>query len=388
VRTRSAWAWGILAVACLLATLHPAGGVGQASAKVIVQPTPAEATPAPQVNEAAAKSFVLESGRDELLEQLRAESRQPRGGEATLRLGLLYLHGLRVPQDARNAQALFERSLAQGERRAAAALAWCVMDGCVRSADSMGALGVIGRYRNAAPGRMDYLEWLALGRQMPSEARERQRAQLLDRALRARDLHAQNERGIQLFEEERFAEAAELFRLATQQGSQAANRNLELVRARLSDLEAREALAKAGTPADAERLFGRAQAAHRGLGRPANYAEALALYRQDAESDCVAFACRRHSRSDLDAATGPGRHPARSRHAAAQCRTSAACARAQSGLRLPAGGTAHAGCDSLGPQEPAGLGAAGSPAPPKRSVPLDSKRRLPRPVPARRPLSS
>ncbi|HET7773230.1 MAG TPA: hypothetical protein VFK82_05350, partial [Burkholderiaceae bacterium] len=187
MRLRSAWAWGILAVACLIAAMHRADGIGQASAKVIVQPGPAEAAPMPQGNEAAAKSFVLESGRDELLEQLRSESRQPRGGEATLRLGLLYLHGLRVPQDAGNAQPLFERALAQGERRAAAALAWCLMDGCVRSADVTGALNFIGRHRSAAPGRMDYLEWLALGRQMPSDARDRQRAQALDRALKARD---------------------------------------------------------------------------------------------------------------------------------------------------------------------------------------------------------
>lgn len=275
-------AWHALAVLGLWAALLAPGAEHGTLAKVIVQPAPPEAPPPAPADEVSAKSYIVDSGRDELLEQLRAESKQAKGGEASLRLGLLYLHGLRVPQDARSAQALFERAVTQGERRAAAAVAWCLLEGCVRSPDVGGALTYIARNRGAMPARMDYLEWLALGRQLTSDSRDRQRAQLLDRAVRARDLHAQIEQGVQRFEEDRYADSAELFRLATQQGSQAASRNLELVRQRIAEQEASSALASAGTPAEAQRLFARAQAAHRGIARPINYAEALTLYRQAA----------------------------------------------------------------------------------------------------------
>jgi TPR repeat protein len=135
-------------------------------------------------------------------------------------------------------------------------------------------------------GRAEYLQWLLNEQQAPvavarpgaapSHAPAPVNGRLLQ-AARQGDAQARVELGIQAATRREYTEAQRWFRSAT--GSRAAAINLQRVdeMARVSQRTA------APNTSRAEALFDQAQKLHRGQGVPANYAEAIRLYRQAAQ---------------------------------------------------------------------------------------------------------
>jgi hypothetical protein len=192
-------------------------------------------------------------------------------------LGLLYLHGIAVNQDAGQAQAWFEKAAALGHPLAPAGLAWCHMEGCGSSADPNEAQVWIARLRRADPARADYLEWLLTRRLAPVEitpdsALAIQQRQRLVRASRGRNPHAQLELAMEEVAQGKTELALEGFRQAAPT-PHAASANPSQQAPESDEIHS------GGTPSTAQGQIELARRYHRGEGVPSNYAEAIRLYR-------------------------------------------------------------------------------------------------------------
>jgi uncharacterized protein len=224
-------------------------------------------------------------------DNLRSKSR-PKGnsdalspGHAAWILGLIYLHGAGVEQNAALAQTWFERALELGSSQALAGAAWCAIDGCrgmptpAKADQWTKPLEAVNRPRAL------YLEWLANERLAPLQtARPTQPSQadvptapaskLLLSAARSGDLHAQIELGLIAMANRQPATALKYFEQAAPRSSVAAINAAIVV----------EAMQSPPTPQSdgnklAIELLNEARRFHRGEGRPVNYSEAIRLYR-------------------------------------------------------------------------------------------------------------
>jgi TPR repeat protein len=204
--------------------------------------------------------------------------------QAAWLLGLIYLHGAGVARDLNQAQIWFERAQALGEPWSSAGLAWCKIEGCKGSPDPAGARRWIGQLRSVNLPRAEYLEWVVESRLSPLQIATPQPGQadsspalpareLLVRAARGGDVHARIELGLESVTAGRLTDALAYFRAAAPK-SAAATVNTIIVSDRI----------KGSTPSrpatmSAAELLASAQRFHRGTGQPANYAEAIRLYR-------------------------------------------------------------------------------------------------------------
>lgn len=201
-------------------------------------------------------------------------------------LGLLYLHGLGVTASPGEAAVWFERARALGEPLAAAGLAWCEIDGCRTAPNPAAAQRWITLLRRVDLPRAQYLQWLVDERLSPlhlatpglrgepTPAAPAPDRQLLLSAARGGSVHARIELGFESISANRPAEALEHFRAAASR-SEAASANAALLSERLRVTPT----ARSSASASAADTFTRAQRNHRGEGQPANFVEAIRLYR-------------------------------------------------------------------------------------------------------------
>ncbi len=219
----------------------------------------------------------------------RGTGNSPAAAQAAWQLGLIYLHGAGVRQDAAEAQRWFERAARSGrEPWASAGLAWCHIDGCIGPPDPAAAEREIAQLRTRHPARADFLAWLAASRQAPVQLARpgaMQEAQapplaaraLLERSASAGDVHANLELGLDAFARQRLEPSAQYFRRVAAR-SPAAAVNLREVEARMAQASGK-ADAPARTPTEADAALAQARKYHRGEGVPANFSEAIRFYR-------------------------------------------------------------------------------------------------------------
>ena len=204
--------------------------------------------------------------------------------QAAWQLGLVYLHGAGVRQDALLAQQWFSRAASHGrEPWAYAGLAWCAIDGCVAPPNIQLAERNLTLLRRSQPARADFLSWLQASRQAPAVADRPLTAtnplastadpQLLRRAGTAGDVPANVELGIIASGEERHQDAKRYFQRAAPH-SPAAQANLQTLARQTS-----APVQQAAPSASAQQALAMAQRYHRGSGVPANFAEAIRFYR-------------------------------------------------------------------------------------------------------------
>lgn len=198
-------------------------------------------------------------------------------------MGLLRVHGIGVVVNLADAAVWFQRANNLGEPLAAAGLAWCEIEGCTGSPNPDQARRWLAALRNVNRPRAQYLQWLLESRLSPLEiaapARDNKSTQasaaakaLLASAAEAGDLQARIELGFENLAEDRPDDALKQFRAAAPQSAVAAANAEQLTEA------ARKPQANRTTSSAADTLA-RAQRNHRGEGQPANFVEAIRLYR-------------------------------------------------------------------------------------------------------------
>lgn len=289
---RRRWRAGLLTVAMLASP-----GMGNAlqieneapSARPPQATVPAPAASAPGADTSPAVLAELARLRATASGAPRNGGRRASAGAAWL-LGLAALHGVGGPVDPVVARTWFLRAQQLGEPLAAAGLGWCAIDGCGGAPDPAQAQRWIAALRRLDPGRALYLEWLLQTHlaalqpppppAAPGVAPEGLQPRgppaspvhrLLEAAAGAGSVHARLELALEQAAAGRDTEALARMR-ALAPRSPAAAANVELLVRRVAS-----AAARAGMPgSDA---FARAQRAHRGEGQPANFAEAIRLYR-------------------------------------------------------------------------------------------------------------
>lgn len=233
-------------------------------------------------------SPALQAERQRLL-----RAAQPKTGYGTTQaaanaawtLGLIELHLNPSSASAAQAQTWFERATQYGRQPLAqAGLAWCAIDGCKGPPDPSAARQAVERLRPHHRARALYLQWLLDRRLQPLAVRfngpegvsqlRLPLRDMLERAAAEGDTQARIELGIEAVVNGELKEARKYFQAAAR-NSLAATANLKL----LDQEEERMAQrAAAATPTEAEQLFENARRAHRGVGAPPNYAQALRLY--------------------------------------------------------------------------------------------------------------
>jgi uncharacterized protein len=211
--------------------------------------------------------------------------------EAAWLLGLIYAHGAGVPQDGVLAQLWFERAAAKGHTQAAVGLAWCALEGCKSPRDTALAhtrLAALPGFRSHQNARALYLDWLIAQQSTPLAvstprgiAQNESAYQLPERsrlvqAAQLGDIHALLELGLEAVALGQSERARQFFEQAAAGGSVAASHNLRLLAQQQS---AKDAPSPAYDTTDATSLLRMAQRNHRGQGQPANYSEAIRLYR-------------------------------------------------------------------------------------------------------------
>lgn len=212
---------------------------------------------------------------------------------AAWQLGLADLHGVGGPTAPREAQVWFTRALRLGEPLAAAGLAWCAIDGCGAPPDPVAARRWIAALRPVDGPRAQYFEWLLETRLAPLQLEPGARTpgqpaqagesaavagaalpgrSLLVAAARGGNVHAAIELGLDSAAHRRDQEALDQFR-AVAPRSPAAASNAAILAQRLT------APKPITTPSAGGDTFILAQRYHRGEGVPANFTEAIRLYR-------------------------------------------------------------------------------------------------------------
>lgn len=209
-------------------------------------------------------------------------------------LGLIELHGGLAPGSPGQAQTWFERAARFGRQPLAyAGLAWCAIDGCKGRPDPSAARQAIDQLRPHHRGRALYLQWLLDSRLQPLsissgagpegvQALRLPMRQLLESAAAAGDAQARIELGLEAVVNGDVQAARRYFEAAAPR-SRAAAANLQLLNLQLGKTPPQAAT----PPSAAQQLFDRAQRAHRGVGAPVNYAEALRLYQAAANQGSV-----------------------------------------------------------------------------------------------------
>lgn len=288
--------------------IQPSQGSGD-FAQPSVQPVtptiePSGSTSVPRIQPSGqpqAESLRLPEPEDEAtqaqLRRLRATALAPaRKGSAAEKtaarsawlLGLLYLHGERVPVDRNQAMHWFERARAQGEPLASAGLAWCQIDGCTGPPQPAAARPWIAQLRAVDAPLALFLEWWVQERlaPLPSPApraatanhQDEGHAALLQRAAQAGSAQALNELGLRHIAAARLPEALAQFRAAAPRSPAAAS-NARLLASRMEQSSSAQS-----TPHTADEWLAQARRYHRGDGVPSNYTEAIRLYQIAAAS--------------------------------------------------------------------------------------------------------
>lgn len=234
------------------------------------------------------------------LERLRlaAEPRSgfgstPAAANAAWTLGLIELHRGMGPAAGALAQHWFERATRYGRQPLAyAGLAWCGIDGCGGPPNPSAAQQAITQLRPHHRGRALYLQWLLDARTQPINLRGNgpegvsrlllPHRDLLDQAANAGDTQAHIELGLEAVTNGDLKRARTHLQTAAPR-SLAAAEDVKLIDLQLG--KASQTTAQAVT--EAEQLYERALRAHRGVGRPPNYAEALRLYQAAAAKGSV-----------------------------------------------------------------------------------------------------
>lgn len=213
-----------------------------------------------------------------------------RSAVASRVLGLVYLHGAGVPVDFVKAEAWFNRAMELGDRRAAAGLAWCALEGCADVPKPGNASRWIEQLQRVDRARALYLRWLTNDRLAPlSVARPGtpdssdlpiHDREWLEQSARQGNVHAAIELGLLLVERGNTDEALRWFDLAAPR-SNAAAENARLLRDRDAGLPPPRRVSKQPQMKDApgQEIYEKALRFHRGVGVPANYTEAIRLYR-------------------------------------------------------------------------------------------------------------
>ena len=209
-------------------------------------------------------------------------------------LGLLYLHGTAVTADPKRARYWFQIAWQQGEKMASAGLAWCDMVGCgsppnlANARDWRSQLAAINR------GRSLYFEWLAqatlaplkiLNESDPDVNDEKAPGHLLlVNAANAGDIHAHIELGLESASKNKLDEALKHFVFAEPM-SAVASSNANHIRKNIANLTSLDKRQQSATGRDelAESSMVQALRYHRGDGVPANYSEAVRLYKKAAD---------------------------------------------------------------------------------------------------------
>lgn len=198
-------------------------------------------------------------------------------------LGLLYVHGIGVVANLADAFYWFKRADAMGEPLAAAGLAWCAIEGCMGVSDPEAARRWISALRRTNPPRAQYLQWLLESRLMPTQIAAPGMAPgyatsgvpnrpLLLSAAQGGDIHALIELGLESLGASRRDDALMWFGEAAPR-SPAAAANMALLK------EPIRSLPEDARSQEARETLARAQRNHRGDGQPANFVEAIRLYR-------------------------------------------------------------------------------------------------------------
>ena len=222
--------------------------------------------------------------------------------QAAWQLGLIHLHGAGVPIDRVQAQMWFEQAAqyVNWAPLAPAGLAWCQMIGCLGPPDPDKADLALNELRAGAPARASYLRWMLAQQTAPiavatpsgsgtsalvrtgtaaNPMSATARDDLLQTAAKQGDAQARVELGIRAASANRVDEANRWFQSVASQ-SRAARINLERLHLGRQKSNSLPLPVRNGAGAA---TFERAQRLHRGLGGPANYAQAIDLYRQAAQ---------------------------------------------------------------------------------------------------------
>lgn len=223
--------------------------------------------------------------------QLKSK-RRPKGasgslaaGNAAWTLGLIYLHGAGVPQDAAQAYLWFDRAVLLGARQALAGMAWCAIDGCASLPNPANADRWTTPLRSVNRPLALYLEWLAQDRLTPlrTATLDLQNSALepatndlkiLLTAAQAGNIHALIELGLDAVARQEPEKALRYFQRAAD-SSEVAAINASLV----AQLLQSEPQGKSDASKPGLELLTEAQRFHRGDGVPVNYSEAIRLYR-------------------------------------------------------------------------------------------------------------
>jgi len=222
--------------------------------------------------------------------------------EAAWILGLLSLHGIGMPIDTDQAQRWFAQAAQQGLLLAHAGLAWCAIEACNGQAAPSLAPNSIAELRKINAPRALYLQWLLLTRQHPyfavTEMGETTSSSphhpderpplpyktLLLQAADQGDVQARIELGIDSADRVQLKESLAHFN-AVAKASTVAAQNAKIITDRIqrNDLlqTPKNTLASGSV---AVSLINQARKNHRGDGVPANYTEALRLYRMAASA--------------------------------------------------------------------------------------------------------
>lgn len=197
-------------------------------------------------------------------------------------LGLLYLHGSGVRADAAQARHWFEISYDKGEAMASAGLAWCELQGCGHFPEPDQAKKWIHILQRVDSPRANYLNWVAKTLLSPINGKNGTlpNRHLLVAAANAGNVHALIELGIESAALNKTDKALTYFDRASAHSPIAAG-NAKLLRDRRAQQRAaaQTQTSKPVTSTDAQTLFKEAQKYHRGEGIPANYNEAVRLYK-------------------------------------------------------------------------------------------------------------
>lgn len=206
-----------------------------------------------------------------------------RAANASWVLGLLYVHGIGVVTNLADAAYWFMRASALGEPLASAGLAWCAIEGCTASPEPEAGRRAVNALRRVQLPRAQYLQWLLESRLTPLQIAAPGMApghvtsglpnrQLLVSAAQGGDIHAAIELGLESLGASRKEDALMWFRAAAPR-SPAAAANAALLAEEISKPQVTSA------SEDARETLARAQRNHRGDGQPANFVEAIRLYR-------------------------------------------------------------------------------------------------------------
>lgn len=210
-------------------------------------------------------------------------------------LGLIELHGGLAPASPAQALVWFERAARYGRQPLAyAGLAWCAIDGCGGRPDPSAAAQALAQLRPHHRGRALYLQWLLDTRTQPMNVRINGGPEgvnslllpfheLLESAAAAGDTQARIELGLEAVANGNLKDARSHLEAAAPR-SRAAAANLKLLELQVT----KAAQGAASAPSEADDLYERARRAHRGIGGPPNYAEALRLYQAAASKGSAA----------------------------------------------------------------------------------------------------